>query len=150
MRTRLLSACRPSASDAFLARRAAAGDDDAFEKLYARYQPRLQAYCRSIVRHDEDARDAVQNAMTKALVALRRQDGTTNVGGWLFRIAHNEAISLLRRRRPKTELPDVMRTASSARPPTCCCARSCARRSRTSARCRHASSIRCCCASSRA
>ena len=108
MRHRLLSACRPSASDAFLARRAAAGDDDAFEKLYARYQPRLQAYCRSIVRHDEDARDAVQNAMTKALVALRRQDGTTNVGGWLFRIAHNEAISLLRRRRPTAELPDVM------------------------------------------
>ncbi len=107
MRHRLLSACRPSASDAYLARRASAGDDDAFEKLYVRYQPRLEAYCRSIVRHDEDARDAVQNAMTKALVALRR-DNPSNVQGWLFRIAHNEAISLLRRRRPTAELPDVM------------------------------------------
>jgi RNA polymerase sigma factor (sigma-70 family) len=107
MRHRLLTACRPSASDAVLARRAGAGDDDAFEKLYIRYQPRLEAYCRSIVRHDEDARDAVQNAMTKALVALRR-DHPANVQGWLFRIAHNEAISLLRRRRPTTELVDVM------------------------------------------
>jgi RNA polymerase sigma factor (sigma-70 family) len=108
MRHRLLSTCRPTATDAYLARRAAAGDDDAFEKLYVRYQPRLEAYCRSIVRHDEDARDAVQNAMTKALVALRRDDKTTNVQGWLFRIAHNEAISLLRRRRPTTELADVL------------------------------------------
>ncbi|MDX6676183.1 MAG: hypothetical protein QOE31_235, partial [Solirubrobacteraceae bacterium] len=108
MRHRLLTACRPSASDAHLASRAADGDDDAFEKLYARYQPRLEAYCRSIVRHDEDARDAVQNAMTKALVALRRDSGPTNVQGWLFRIAHNEAISLLRRRRPTTELPEVV------------------------------------------
>ena len=108
MRQRLLTSCRPSASDAHLARRAAAGDDDAFDKLYTRYQPRLEAYCRSIVRHDEDARDAVQNAMTKALIALRRDTEATNVQGWLFRIAHNEAISLLRRRRPTSELPDVM------------------------------------------
>ncbi|MEA2219061.1 MAG: hypothetical protein QOJ35_1687 [Solirubrobacteraceae bacterium] len=108
MRHRLLSACRPSATDAHLARRAAAGDDDAFETLYARYQPRLEAYCRSIVRHDEDARDAVQSAMTNALVALRRDADTTNVQGWLFRIAHNEAISLLRRRRPTTELHDIL------------------------------------------
>ncbi len=107
MRTRLLTTCRPTATDAHLARRASAGDDDAFEKLYVRYQPRLEAYCRSIVRHDEDARDAVQSAMTKALVALRR-DHPANVQGWLFRIAHNEAISLLRRRRPTTELVDVL------------------------------------------
>ncbi len=107
MRTRLLTTCRPTATDAHLARRASAGDDDAFEKLYVRYQPRLEAYCRSIVRHDEDARDAVQSAMTKALVALRR-DHPSNVQGWLFRIAHNEAISLLRRRRPTTELADVL------------------------------------------
>ena len=95
-------------SDAVLARRAAAGDDDAFDKLYVRYQPRLEAYCRSIVRHDEDARDAVQNAMTKALVALRRDTDPANVQGWLFRIAHNEAISLFRRRRPTSELVDVV------------------------------------------
>ena len=110
MRNRLLSACRPTATDAHLARRAAAGDDDAFGQLYVRYQPRLEAYCRSIVRHDEDARDAVQNAMTKALVALRR-DHPANVQGWLFRIAHNEAVSLLRRRRPTAELADVLHDA---------------------------------------
>jgi RNA polymerase sigma factor (sigma-70 family) len=108
LRHHLETTCRSSATDAQLARRAAAGNDDAFEKLYERYQPRLEAYCRSIVRHDEDARDAVQNAMTKALVALRRDNDTTNVQGWLFRIAHNEAISVLRRRRPETELHDVM------------------------------------------
>jgi RNA polymerase sigma factor (sigma-70 family) len=96
-----------TATDAQLARRAAAGDDDAYAALYARYQPRLEAYCRAIVRNDEDAGDAVQNAMTKALVALRRDAvAITNVQAWLFRIAHNESISVLRRRRPTSELAE--------------------------------------------
>jgi RNA polymerase sigma factor (sigma-70 family) len=105
--TRLLQPPSRIATDAQLARRATGGDDDAYAALYARYQPRLEAYCRSIVRNDEDARDAVQNAMTKALVALRRDTShVANVQAWLFRIAHNESVSVLRRRRPTSELAD--------------------------------------------
>jgi hypothetical protein len=59
------AAGRAGRSDEALARRAGAGDADAFGVLYVRYAARLEAYCRSIVRHDEDARDAVQTAMTK-------------------------------------------------------------------------------------
>ena len=51
-------------SDEALARRAGEGDDDAFAVLYGRYAPRPEAYCRSIVRHEEDARDAVQTTVT--------------------------------------------------------------------------------------
>jgi DNA-directed RNA polymerase specialized sigma24 family protein len=87
-------------SDEALARRAGDGDDEAFAVLYGRYAPRLEAYCRAIVRHDEDARDAVQTTMTNALVALRRRDREIVVRPWLFRIAHNEAVTVLRRRRP--------------------------------------------------
>lgn len=107
MTPRLLFTPTRACSDAHLARRATSGDNDAYAALYARYQPRLESYCRSIVRNDEDARDAVQNAMTKALVALRREGASVaNVQAWLFRIAHNEAVSVLRRRRPTSELAE--------------------------------------------
>ena len=96
------------AADELLARRAARGDDAAFATLYERYQRRIEAYCRSILRHEEDARDAAQNAMTKALQALRREAPRTALRPWLFRIAHNEAISLLRTRRPQVELAETL------------------------------------------
>ena len=46
--------------------------------------------------------------MTKALVALRRRDREIVVRPWLFRIAHNEAVTVLRRRRPAAELSDLV------------------------------------------
>jgi RNA polymerase sigma factor (sigma-70 family) len=95
-------------ADEDLAARAAAGDDRAFGELFARYQPRLQSYCRSILRNEEDARDAVQTTMLKALVALRASHRSVTVGPWLYRIAHNESVSLLRRRRPVAELTETL------------------------------------------
>lgn len=96
---------RTTGDDA-LARRASSGDEEAFGVLFDRYQVRLELYCRSILRHDEDARDAAQNAMTKAFLALRGREQDVAVRAWLFRIAHNESISLMRRRRPTSELAD--------------------------------------------
>jgi RNA polymerase sigma factor (sigma-70 family) len=96
------------ASDAALARRVAAGDDAAYAAIYARYHERIEPYCRAIVRHDEDASDAAQSAMTKAFVAMRAQGGTVHLRSWLYGIAHNEAVSVLRRRRPHHELTDAL------------------------------------------
>jgi RNA polymerase sigma factor (sigma-70 family) len=95
-------------SDATLARHAAAGDDAAYAAIYTRYHARLEAYCRAIVRHDEDARDAAQNAMTKALVAMRAHGETLHLRAWLYRIAHNEALTVLRRRRHHDQLTDEL------------------------------------------
>ncbi|MBJ7518835.1 MAG: sigma-70 family RNA polymerase sigma factor [Solirubrobacteraceae bacterium] len=107
--TPLLRLC----SDETLARRATGGDDDAFAQLYDRYRVRLEAYCRGILRHDEDARDAAQNALAAAFLALRRGTCPETFRPWLFRIAHNEAISVLRRRRVSDELPDTLPGSSS-------------------------------------
>jgi RNA polymerase sigma factor (sigma-70 family) len=95
-------------SDATLARRVASGDDAAYAAIYTRYHARIEAYCRAIVRHDEDARDAAQNAMAKALVAMRSQDETLHLRAWLYRIAHNESLTVLRRRRHHHELTDAL------------------------------------------
>ena len=93
-------------SDEALARRAGAGDHEAFAVLYARYAPRLESYSRSIVRNDEDARDALRSTMTNAWLALRRRDREIVVRPWLYRIAHNEAVTVLRRWRPAGELSE--------------------------------------------
>ena len=64
-------------------------------------------YCRSILHNDEDARDALQSTMAKALAALRDEQRDFELRPWLFRIAHNEAISRLRQRRDVVDLDAV-------------------------------------------
>jgi RNA polymerase sigma factor (sigma-70 family) len=82
-----------------LVRLAEAGNEPAFAVIYGRYERIITGYCRSIVEDEHDSRDAMQNAMLKALVALRRQGGPRGpLRPWLFRIAHNESITLLRQR----------------------------------------------------
>src|SRR4051794_25727536 len=92
--------------------RAARGDAAAFAAVYERHHQALYRYCRSILRHDEDAQDALQSTMTKAFAALQSEQRDFEVRPWLFRIAHNEAISILRRRRTTTELDDVPEAGS--------------------------------------
>ena len=87
--------------------RAARGDAVAFAAVYERHHQALYRYCRSILRHEEDAQDALQSTMTRAFAALQDERRDFELRPWLFRIAHNEAISILRRRRTTAELADV-------------------------------------------
>jgi RNA polymerase sigma factor (sigma-70 family) len=91
-----------------LARLAGDGNERAFATLYARFHQPLYRYCNSMLRHEADAQDALQSTFASALVALRRGQRDAPLRPWLFRIAHNESISLLRKRRPTSELPETM------------------------------------------
>jgi RNA polymerase sigma factor (sigma-70 family) len=84
--------------DERLARLVGEGSTSAFSLLYERHHQQLYRYCRSILRDETDARDALQSALERALAALQRGQRNAPLRPWLFRIAHNEAISLLRRR----------------------------------------------------
>lgn len=79
--------------------RTVGGDADAFAALYTEHHQALYRYCRAILRHDEDARDALQSTMTKAYAALRTEQRDFELVPWLFRIARNESITILRGRR---------------------------------------------------
>jgi RNA polymerase sigma factor (sigma-70 family) len=80
----------------------------AFTELYERYHGPLLAYCRSILLNAEDAHDATQNALENALRALPTRDAGRPLRPWLYRIAHNEAITIIRRRQNHDELgPDT-------------------------------------------
>jgi RNA polymerase sigma factor (sigma-70 family) len=80
------------------------GSARAFAVLYRRHHQALYRYCRSIVHDDDDAQDALQSAMMRALAALQARKRDVAVRPWLFRIVHNEAVSLLRRRRSHSSL----------------------------------------------
>src|SRR5262245_27514339 len=82
------------------------GDPDAFEALVRESEPRLLATARRILRSDEDAREAVQQAWLCALRALPRFEGGSSLRTWLHRIAINSALMMLRtrRRHPEDEL----------------------------------------------
>jgi RNA polymerase sigma factor (sigma-70 family) len=84
--------------DELLARHAARGSERAFAALYERYHQPLYRYCRSILRNDPDAQDALQSTFAGALQALKRDHRDAPLRPWLYRIAHNEAITVLRRR----------------------------------------------------
>jgi RNA polymerase sigma factor (sigma-70 family) len=86
---------------------AASGDTRAFAAIYERYHQTIYRYCHSILHHSEDAADALQNTMVKAMRALEGHDRDIALKPWLFRIAHNEAISLVRRRRPTASIESV-------------------------------------------
>ncbi|HEV2724378.1 MAG TPA: sigma-70 family RNA polymerase sigma factor, partial [Thermoleophilaceae bacterium] len=92
--------------DRRLARLAAKGDPRAFAAIYERYHQDLFRYCRSITGNAEDASDALQSTMTAALRALPGEGREIALRPWLFRIAHNEAVSVIRRRPPSVELSE--------------------------------------------
>jgi RNA polymerase sigma factor (sigma-70 family) len=97
-------------SDAKLARLAAKGDRAAFAAIFDRYRDELYRYCLSLVRDREDAADALQSTMVRALRALDGDDRHIALRPWLYRIAHNESINMLRR--PHTDAPAELQVSA--------------------------------------
>ncbi|MCW3002778.1 MAG: sigma-70 family polymerase sigma factor, partial [Conexibacter sp.] len=88
-------------------RRFGAGDGSAFTQLYRDHQGDVFRYCRSLLHDEEDAHDAAQCTWTAIWTAPGAARRDVPLRPWLFRIAHNEAISILRRRRPHDVLTDL-------------------------------------------
>ncbi len=97
-------------SDERLTRRAVGGDERAFAAIFRRYHQDLYRFCLAIVGNPHDAQEALQNTMAKVLRALPGEEREIELKPWLYRIAHNESIDLLRRRREMHEL-DVEQVA---------------------------------------
>jgi len=93
-----------SATTDDLAREARRGDERALEKIYREYHQPLYRFCLAIVGNPQDAQDALQNTMVKMLRALPGEERDIALKPWLYRIAHNESIDLLRKRRPEVSL----------------------------------------------
>jgi len=92
-------------ADALLVARIRSGDEAAFEALVLRYQAPLFSYLRGFVGDVEQARDLVQETFLRAYKSFGSLDDPALLRSWLYRIAHNQACSLLRRRRLISWLP---------------------------------------------
>ncbi|HTI35354.1 MAG TPA: RNA polymerase sigma factor, partial [Miltoncostaea sp.] len=98
---------RDACPDDDLAGRIAAGDARAFESLYGRHRAEISRYCATLVRNPQDAEEAFQLTMLAAYRALSAGRGPRGaLRPWLFRIAHNECVDLLRDRPPVEPLTD--------------------------------------------
>ena len=85
-------------ADAELAARATVGDQAAFEKIMRRNNQLLFRTARSILKNDEEAEDAVQEAYLHAYRGLGSFRADARLSTWLVRIVANEAFGRLRRR----------------------------------------------------
>jgi RNA polymerase sigma-70 factor (ECF subfamily) len=83
-----------------LVAKAKSGDLAAFEELVNRYEGRIFRLTLNITQNREDAQDAAQDAFLKSYKNLHRFQGESRFYTWLVRIAVNEALMRLRKRRP--------------------------------------------------
>lgn len=81
-----------------LVRRSCAGDLDAFENLVRMHQDRIYNVAYRITGNHEDANDAAQDAFVRAYQGLSRFRQGAAFSTWLYRIATNAALDLVRRR----------------------------------------------------
>jgi RNA polymerase sigma-70 factor (ECF subfamily) len=89
--------------DADLIASARRGDVEAYNLLISRWEKRVYNYLLRLVGNREDALDLSQDVFLKAYQNLRKLEEPGRFAPWLFRIAHNEAYSLFRKRRPEVE-----------------------------------------------
>ena len=90
-------------SDEDLVRLARTRDEAAVRAITVRYNRRLFRIARSILRDDAEAEDVVQETYVRAFTGLDMFRGDAAFATWITRIAMNEALGRLRRRRPTVE-----------------------------------------------
>jgi RNA polymerase sigma-70 factor (ECF subfamily) len=93
--------------DADLIRQATRGNVESFNLLVSRWEKRVYNYLLRITANREDALDLTQDAFLKAYQNLRKLDDPGRFAPWLYRIAHNEAYSMFRKRRPETDIDEL-------------------------------------------
>jgi len=87
------------ASDEALIERARGGNSSAFGELVRRHSSRVYGMSFKVLKNREDAEDNLQNAFCKAYGKIQQFEGKSQFSTWLMRIAINEALMMLRKRR---------------------------------------------------
>ena len=98
---------RGRSSDDRLVAALRAGRTAAFSAIYERYSAPLLSFCRHMLGSREEAEDAVQHTFAAAYDHLLRSDKPIQLRPWLYAIARNHCVSLLRARRQHVSIDDV-------------------------------------------
>ena len=79
--------------------RVQSGDAESFAMLVERYEQKMLRYTKRFLFQMEDTEDLVQEVFLKAFVNIKSVDTTRKFSSWLYRIAHNESINALKKRK---------------------------------------------------
>jgi RNA polymerase sigma-70 factor (ECF subfamily) len=106
-----------STTERELVERARDGDEAAFAALVSAHRTMLFTVCYRILGQQHDAEDATQLALVAAWRNLGRFQQRSSFSTWLYRIGHNAALSLLRKRVPEPAGDEVERRAGQRTSP---------------------------------
>ncbi len=96
-----------SCGDAELVRLVRLGHEPAFEQIYDRHHRGILAFCRHMLGSRDEGEDAVQHTFIAAYRDLRGSDKPIHLKAWLYTIARNRCLSMLRARREQVSIEDV-------------------------------------------
>lgn len=80
----------------------------AIRELFQQYEDKLFRYLWQMLRQQQDSEDALQETFRKALHALPKYREENHFKSWLYRIGHNTALDLIRKRKKIVEMDEVM------------------------------------------
>jgi RNA polymerase sigma-70 factor (ECF subfamily) len=83
------------------------GDRREFARLVDAYSGPLYRLALKMLGNASDAEDALQNTFIKAFQHVNKFEGRSSLSTWLYRIASNETLMLLRKRHPETTFSDI-------------------------------------------
>jgi RNA polymerase sigma-70 factor (ECF subfamily) len=84
------------------------GDKHEFARMVDTYSGPLYRLALKMLGNEPDAQDVLQNTFLKAFQHIREFEGRSKLSTWLYRIASNEALMMVRKRRPETNFTDTI------------------------------------------
>jgi len=100
-----LSAAPSAFDESALVAQARTGDAQAFSELVSRYERKIYRLAKNITQNNEDAEDVLQDTFLKAYEHLDSFQGNSKFYTWIVRIAVNEALMKLRKRKSDRTVP---------------------------------------------
>jgi RNA polymerase sigma-70 factor (ECF subfamily) len=96
-----------NADESFSLEALRSGDRAEFARLVEAYSGPIYRLALKMLGHPQDAEDVLQNTFLKALQNLKTFEGRSSLSTWLYRIAVNEALMLVRKRKPEVVISDT-------------------------------------------
>ena len=83
-----------------------ASNQERYAVLVSRYQSKLLRYATNLINDEQKAKDVVQETFIKAFINLKGFDTSKKFSSWIYRIAHNEAMNIVKKHKKEVRLPE--------------------------------------------
>ncbi|MGO4106186.1 RNA polymerase sigma factor [Paenibacillus sp. YAF4_2] len=84
------------------------GDTEQYRPIVLHFQRRIHLYCFHVLGNPSEAEDAVQEVFLKAYTSIATYKPTISFSAWLYRIAHNHCLNLIKQRKKRLQLFNII------------------------------------------